>query len=316
MRILVASAIDQQTIDRLGKKHEVTCAFNPSREELHSLVPGQHVLIFRSGITVSREILDAADQLKLVIRAGSGLDNLDTVELQRRDIPLLRIPRPASQAVAELSFALMLALARNVLRMDGLLRHGCWAKHHFENHLLWQKTLGIVGLGNIGHRVAQMGAAWGMGAIGCRRSNSMQVAAQLRREGIELTDFGDVLARSDFVSVHVPLSEDTRHLIDAEALARMKPGAFLVNTARGGVVDEEALYEALRAGHLRGAALDVHAEEGPGKLSALRELPNVVLTPHVGSSTVDTQREIGREILSIVEAFSSNPSHEETRAVG
>jgi D-3-phosphoglycerate dehydrogenase len=316
MRILIASSIHPEALRRLERSHEVTRAFDAPAAELLTLIQDQDALVFRSGVTISKEILAAARRLRLVIRAGSGLDNLDLAELERRGIELRRIPRPSAQAVAELTFALMLALARNVLRLDQLFRHGCWAKNHFESHLLHGKTLGIVGVGNIGRRVGQMGAVWGMEVVGCTRPSSPLRVAELRREGIELCCFDEVVSRADFLSVHAPLEDSTRHLIDADVVARMKPGAFLVNTARGGVVDEEALYPALRSGRLRGAGLDVHTLEGPGRLSPLRELPNVVLTPHVGSSTVDTQREIGREIVALVESVATLPGSEEVRAVG
>jgi D-3-phosphoglycerate dehydrogenase len=303
MRILIASSIHPEALRRLERSHEVTRAFDAPAAELLTLIQDQDALVFRSGVTISKEILAAARRLRLVIRAGSGLDNLDLAELERRGIELRRIPRP-------------IALARNVLRLDQLFRHGCWAKNHFESHLLHGKTLGIVGVGNIGRRVGQMGAVWGMEVVGCTRPSSPLRVAELRREGIELCCFDEVVSRADFLSVHAPLEDSTRHLIDADVVARMKPGAFLVNTARGGVVDEEALYPALRSGRLRGAGLDVHTLEGPGRLSPLRELPNVVLTPHVGSSTVDTQREIGREIVALVESVATLPGSEEVRAVG
>ena len=223
-----------------------------------------------------------------------------------RGIPLARIPEPGAQAVAELAFALMLALARGVRVADAHLRQGHWAKYEIEGRLINGKTLGVIGAGNIGRRVGQIGAALGMQPLGCVAHPSRAVAEVLSRLGVQLAPFDRVVAEADFLSVHVPLLPSTRHLVDAAVLARVKPGAFLVNLARGGVVDEAALHTALiRGDRLRGAALDVHAAEGEGKVSPLASLPNVILTPHIGASTVDTQREIGRRVIDLVDAFAA-----------
>src|SRR5262249_40888431 len=196
-----------------------------------------------------------------------------------------RIPGPGAQAVAELAFALMLTLARNVLRADRLLRQGRFAKSEMTGYLLRGKILGVVGAGNIGSRGGQLGGAWGVRVPGCPESGGRKEVDRLAALGIRRTSLDEVLRRSDFVSVHVPLQASTRNLIDADALARMKRGAFLVNLARGGVVDERALHHALATGHLAGAGLDVHEHEGDGLVSPLAGLEQVVLTPHIGPST-------------------------------
>ncbi len=153
--------------------------------------------------------------------------------------------------------------------------------------------------------MGRLDAAWGMNGIGCVEGPTQKLAAELRQQGIHLTDFDEVLSQADFVTVHVPLQESTYNLIDANALNRMKPGAYLLNLARGGVVDEQALYHVLAEGsQLAGAALDVHAEEGEGKISPLQGLSNVILTPHIGANTVDTQREIGRVVVTKISEFS------------
>jgi D-3-phosphoglycerate dehydrogenase len=306
MKILVASKVDGDALEKLRARHQVTCAFNAPEEELIQRIPGHHALVFRSGVTISGPVLGAADALELIVRAGSGLDNIDRAELARRGIRLERIPGPSAQAVAELTFALMLSLARNLRQADALLRTGHWAKNELEGFLLSGKTLGVVGAGNIGRRVCEMGVAWGMRVVACVERWSHERASEFKDAGIELTRFDEVLPQADFLTLHVPLGPATRGLIDARALARMKQGAFLVNVARGGVVDEQALRVELGSGgRLRGAGLDTHEREGQGAKSPLADLPNVVLTPHVGASTVDTQREIGREILAIVEAFDA-----------
>jgi len=303
MRILITSPIYPDAIQELCERHHVICAFDAEEEVLQSLIRDCDILVFRSGVSITAEVMASAPNLKLLIRAGSGLDNLDLEYVRKRGLELFRISESGAQAVAELTFALMLALARQVLVADRLLRQGRWAKHELTGYLLAGKTLGIVGAGNIGSRVGQMGAVWGMKVIGCVEDPSPEIEATLREKGIHLTDFQEVLSKGDFVTIHVPLKESTRNMIDAEALARMKPGAFLLNLARGGVVDEDALYKALTEGHLRGAALDVHQEEGEGKISPLAELPNVILTPHIGAVTIESQREIGARVIEIIDGF-------------
>lgn len=309
MKILIASSIDPDAIEDLCQRHQVTCAFNAPEENLRSLIVDQDILVFRSGVNITADVMACAPKLKLLIRAGSGLDNLDVEYVRAHNIKLVRIPGPGAQAVAELAFALMLALSRQILKADHLLRKGHWAKQELTGHLLAGKVLGIIGMGNIGSRVGEMGAAWGMKVIGYDVSNGL--ASELAEKGIDLADFNEVLAQADYLSLHVPLNDSTRNLIGAEALSRMKPEAFLINLARGGVVDEKALYQALTdPDQLRGVALDVHQEEGEGTISPLAGLPNVILTPHIGATTVDTQREIGCRILETIKAESERKNHE------
>jgi len=305
MKILIASSIDGEAIDLLRQRFEVDCAFHATEEELKSRIPGSEILIFRSGVQITAAVMKCAPELKLIVRAGSGLDNIDLPYVEDRGLELVRIPGPGAQAVAEMTFALMLALARNLLTADRLLRQGRWAKYELSGYLLRGKTLGIIGSGNIGTRVGQLGAAWGMKPVGCVEFPSPKRAAALLEKGIVLKDLRQVLATADFVSIHVPLKDNTRNLIDAEALSLMKPGSFLVNIARGGVLDESALKQELAQGtRLRGAAIDVHENEGEGKISPLAGLPNVILTPHIGAMAVDSQREIGRRIVEIVSSFA------------
>jgi len=305
MRILIASPIYPGTIAELEKNHDVICAFNAPVEELKAVIPDRQILVFRSGVDINAEVMASAPGLKMLIRAGSGLDNIDMNYVHENKLELHRIELPGAKAVSELAFALMLGLARKLRQADSSLRQGHWIKHEIKGYLLTGKTLGIVGAGNIGSLAGRMGAAWGMDVIGCVEEPSDARAAELEAQGIKLAAFHDVLARADFLSLHVPLNKSTRNLIDADALGRMKPGAFLINLARGGVVDEQALYEALTSGHLAGAGMDVHEHEGEGKISPLAGLDNVLLTPHIGAGTVDTQREIGAKIMEIIEAHQT-----------
>ena len=285
----------------------MVCGVGAAEAELKRLVADREVLIFRSGVSITAEVMACAPRLQLLIRAGSGLDNVDTGYIRQRGLKLVRIAEPGARAVTELAFGLMLALARQILEADRLLRSGHWAKHQLNGFLLQGKQLGIIGVGNIGTVAGQMGVSWGMQVVGCVEHPSAARSAELGEKQIRLTDLGEVLAVADYACVFVPLKESTRYLIGAAELARMKPGAFLINMARGEVVDEVALFKALQAKHgLAGAALDVHKHEGENLISPLAGLPNVILTPHIGAMTIDTQREIGRRIIEIISDFSNS----------
>jgi D-3-phosphoglycerate dehydrogenase len=311
MKILIASSIYPQTVDTLRETHDVVLAYNAKEEVLKPLLHDREILIFRSGVKFTADVLASAPALKMIIRAGSGVDNIDLNYVNEHGIQLVRIPGPGAKAVAELSFAYMLALARNVLEANRLTQQGHWAKNDLTGYLLTGKVLGVIGVGNIGSRVAQLGTAWGMKVIGCVENPSTERTQHFIHMGVEMGDCKFVLCNADFVSIHVPLKPSTRYLINAQSLACMKPGAFLINMARGGVVDEMALGEAIKAGRIRGAALDVHEAEGEGKVSPLAGLPNVILSPHIGAGTFDTQREIGEIILHELSAFMDKSSKNE-----
>ncbi len=303
MKILLASSIDPAAIRVLEADHDVVRAFNASEEALAVLIRDRQVVVFRSGVTLSAEVLDHAPNLELLIRAGSGLDNVDIAHARSRGVEIVRVPGSSAQPVAELTFGLLLSLVRQVTHADRLLRQGHWPKSQLGGPLLAGKTLGIVGAGRIGSRVGEMGAAWGMRAIGCVDRVDAAVRTSLAARGITLTDFDTVVAESDFLCLHLPLDERTHHLVGARVLSHMKDGSFLVNMARGGVVDEKALYTELTEGdRVLGAALDVHEAEGEGVLSPLGGLPNVVLTPHIGAMAWDSQRLIGERVVELLGA--------------
>jgi D-3-phosphoglycerate dehydrogenase len=306
MKILIVSPVSDHAVAALGKKHEVVVAFNAPQEEIKRQIVDCDVLVFRSGPDINADIMQSSSRLSLLIRAGSGLDNLDLNYVQNSKIALRRIEAPGARAVAELSFALMLSLARQILRADTLLKQGHWAKHELTGLLLFGKTLGIYGAGNIGGTVGQMGAAWGMNVIGCVDTPTESRERELASAGIRLTNAEEVLSKSDFLSLHLPLQPSTRGLIGKDALALMKSTAFITNLARGGVVDEQALLEALQNERLAGAGMDVHKLEGDGYISPLASLPNVILTPHIGSGTIDTQYAIGEEVIAIVDAHDAS----------
>jgi D-3-phosphoglycerate dehydrogenase / 2-oxoglutarate reductase len=303
MKILIASKIDSAAIEKLKENHEVICAFGADKETLKSAIQGCDVLVFRSGVDISAEVMACAPTLKMLIRGGSGTDNVDMEYVDRQGLNLVRVPGPGAKSVAELTFALMLALARRVVEADRLTKQGHWAKSEMTGYLLTGKTLGVLGAGNIGGLVAHLGTAWGMKVLACVEHPSDERKESFEKAGIELTTRERIMSEADFISVHVPLKADTRNFVDAEQIALMKKNAYLVNIARGGVVNEAALHAALAEGRIGGAAMDVHQAEGEGKVSPLAEFKNVILTPHIGASTFDSQKEIGKIILETMDAF-------------
>ena len=314
MKILLASPIDPAAVAVLSESHDVVKPDASTPEALKQAIADREVVVLRSGVLLSADVLAAAPGLRLLVRGGAGLDNIDLDQARAQGLRVVKIPGMSAPPVAEFTFALLLSLARKVTVADRALRQGHWPKPTLGGPLLHGKTLGIVGAGNIGGLVGQMGAAWGMHAIGCVANPNETVAQQLLGRGVRLTDFDEVLTSSDFLCLHTPLDESTRHLIDAEALARMKPGSLLVNVARGGVVDEAALLEALTRGDtVAGAALDVHEIEGEGTRSPFTDLDNVVLTPHIGAMAVDSQRLIGERIVELVQAHDNGKLDEEIR---
>lgn len=310
MKILIASSIFLDAIEILREQHDVIHVPGVSEEKLKALIVDREVLVFRSGVQITAAVMASAPNLQLILRAGSGVDNIDLDYVATRGLRFIRIPGPGGKAVAEMSFALMLMLARRLIWADQQWRQGHWVKNQATGHLLTGKVLGIIGTGNIGSRTAALGVAWGMDVMGCVENPSAQVQSGLMEKGIRLADCHEVLAQADFVSIHVPLQDSTRNMIDSQALALMKPGAYLVNMSRGGVVDENALYKALVSGKLAGAALDVHQHEGEGHISPLASLDNVILTPHLGANTIDSQREIGSIIISAVNEIQGQPLYE------
>lgn len=309
MKILLASSISPDAIRILEADHDLINGIDRTHE-MTSMLRDREVIIFRSGVVFSAQTLSAAPELRLVIRAGSGFDNIDLDYVREHGIRVVRIPAPSAQAVAEMTFGLLLAVSRNIVRADALIRKGHWPKRDLGGYLLKGKTLGIVGAGNIGARVGELGALWGMRVLGCIKHDVTGKTERMGTKGIELCDFDTVISESDFVSLHTPLDDSTRGMVDAHVLGKMKPGVVLVNMSRGGVVDEGALHDALASGHMAGAALDVHEREGEGVVSPLADLPNVVLTPHIGGMALESQRFIGERLLELLDAFAAGALNE------
>ncbi len=268
------------------------------REAFLAALPGHHALIVRSGTRVDAEALARADGLKVVGRAGVGLDNIDVEAATERGVLVMNTPGANATATAEHTWALLLALCRQVPAADASVRRGEWERKRFVGFQLAGKTLGVIGLGRVGRLVAARGRGFGMQAIGCDPYLAADAATEIN---VELADLERVLAEADVLTLHVPLTDETRVLIGADALERMKPGALLVNAARGGLVDEGAVADALADGRLAGAAFDVYADEPPAG-SPLLAAPNVVLTPHLAASTSEAQRDVSVQIAEQVVA--------------
>jgi D-3-phosphoglycerate dehydrogenase len=297
VRILVAEPLAEAGLTLLRTQAEVDYQPKLTRADLLARLPGAHALIVRSGVKVDREALAAGAQLVVVGRAGTGLDNIDLIAAREAGVTVVNAPDANTVAAAEHALGLMLALARHIPAADASLRTGEWRRADFIGTELAGKTLGIVGLGRIGLAVAARAAAFQMTLVGADPFVSAGEAAEHR---VRLVELPDLLTRSDFVTLHVPLTNATRGTLGSAQLATMKPTAVLVNTARGGLVDEAALADALSAGRLAGAGVDVFADEPLPDDSPLRTAPNTVLTPHLGASTREAQARAGVQTAQAV----------------
>lgn len=296
-RVLVTEKLADSGIRALRDAgHEVKVELGLSPGELLSAVEGANALVIRSATRVDAPVLEAGRDLVVVGRAGIGLDNVDVEEATRRGVMVVNAPQSNILSAAEHTMALLLAQARNVTQADAALRSGRWERSRWEGVELHGKTLGIAGLGRVGALVAQRAHAFGMRLCAYDPYVSVERA---RRMGVELMSLERLVAESDFLAVHLPKTPETIGLIGSELLASAKPGIRIVNTARGGIVDEEALAEAIRSGRVAGAALDVFATE-PTTSSPLFELENVVVTPHLGASTREAQDKAGTTIAEQV----------------
>jgi len=305
-RVLIATHIHEKAIELLkANGFEVVIREEPSEEELTSLIKGFHALIVRSKPLVTRKVIESADVLKVIARAGVGLDNIDVDAAKARGIEVINAPASSTVSVAELAIGLMIAVARKIAFSDRRMRAGEWPKKHAVGVELHEKTLGIVGAGRIGSTVARI----------CRLGFNMNILyydvgrnEQLEKElGARYVDLDTLLRESDIVSLHVPLTPQTRHLINEERLRLMKKTAILINTSRGQVVDTDALVKALKEGWIAGAGLDVFEEEPLPRDHPLLKLDNVVLTPHIGASTLEAQERAGVEVVEkIIEYFKKH----------
>jgi D-3-phosphoglycerate dehydrogenase / 2-oxoglutarate reductase len=266
-------------------------------DELLKIVGDYDALIVRGRTKVNAAVLEAGTRLKVVGRAGVGVDNIDLKAAAARGVAVVNAPKSTSLAVAELAIGLMFAVARMIPRADSSMKAGQWIKKQLEGIELSGKTLGVIGMGNIGAAVAQRCAALGMTILGY---DPLIPADVIRQRAAEPVSLADLYARSDFITIHIPLIADTKGMIGAAAFAQMKPGVRLIDAARGGVVDEAALVDALNSGQVAAAGMDVFAVEPPTGVTPLVAHPNVVATPHVGAQTEEAQTRASFDIASEV----------------
>ncbi len=289
MKILISDAFDPSLPEKLARFGEVT--------EDTDRLPEVDVVLVRSRTKCTREYIDRAANLKLIIRGGVGLDNIDLEYARSKGIQVFNTAEASAIAVAEMAFALMLAVPTRLVEAHTSMAEGKWLKKELKRTELHGKTLGLVGTGNIGTEVARRAQAFGMRVIGYHPRRSTHPFLEM------VNDLGEFLGRCDYVSLHVPLKDDTRGLIDREAIARMKDGAVLVNTARGAIVVEEDVAEALRSGKLGAYATDVWLSDPPDPSCPLLSAPNVIMAPHIGASTRENMLRIGDVIVRILDDF-------------
>lgn len=304
MKVLVSDSLSEVGLrifrENPGIELEVKTGLKP--EELKAIIGQYQGLVIRSATKVTAEIIEAADTLKVVGRAGIGLDNVDIKAASKRGIVVMNTPEGNTVTTAEHAVSLMMALSRNIPQATASLKEGKWEKKKLEGRELYQKTLGLIGSGKIGRIVADRAKGLKMKVIVCDPYLQPEVIEKMDLEPVSLEE---LLKRADYITIHTPKTNETANLINKETLAKMKKGAMLINCARGGIVNEDDLYEALASGHLAGAALDVFATEPPGK-TKLMELSNFICTPHLGASTREAQENVAEDVANQIVDYLLN----------
>ena len=288
MKVLIADAINEKGIENLKEVAEVVVDTSITPEELANTIHEYDGIVVRSRTKLTADIIKKADNMKIIARAGVGVDNIDLDAATEKGIMVVNSPESTSITVAEHTMGLLLTMARKLSIADKSVKDGKWEKKKFMGVELRNKTLGVIGMGRIGSQVVNRCKAFEMDAMAYDPYLPEEVAKQM---GVELTDLDTVLKNADFITIHVPLTPETKHLISTEQFEIMKDTAFITNCARRGIIDEDALYDALVNNKIGGAALDVYEEEPPAEDSKLFELDNIVLTPHIAASTKEAQRD-------------------------
>ena len=301
-KILITDGLDETGQSILRASAQVDDRNNISADDLLKAIPDYDGLIVRGRTKETAAVMEAASKLKVIGRAGVGVDNIDLEAAKKRNITVVNAPMSTSIAVAELTFGMLLALAREIPRADAGMKQGKWLKKELEGVELNGKTLGIIGYGRIGVEVGKRAAVFGMNVIAYDPLISEDI---IKQRGAEPVSIQDLYAWSDFISLHLPLTVQTRDMMGAQAFAEMKDGVRIVCAARGGIIDEAELVKALNSGKVAGAALDVFSVERPGLTEAVSH-PRVIATPHVGAQTVEAQsrasEDIAAEVLSALES--------------
>ncbi len=298
-RILVSDKLGDAALEKLGEFDDVTVdvILGHDQDQLLEIIPNYDALIVRSGTQVTADMLAAAKRLRVVGRAGVGVDNIDVRAATMNGVVVMNTPGANSIATAELTLGLMLAAGRHIPQSHSSLKAGEWRRGDFVGTQLYGKTLGVVGFGRVGKLVTERAKAFGMDILVYDPAIMEETARDL---GVLLVEMDDLLAESDFITLHTALAPATIGLINAESIARMKDGAILINAARGKLIDEHAVADALRSGKLAAAALDVYSTEPPDNGNPLINLTNVIHTPHIGASTHEAERDVGIQIVNQV----------------
>jgi D-3-phosphoglycerate dehydrogenase len=303
-RILITDGLEQNGQSILRAAAQVEDRTGIGAAELLGAVPGFDALIVRGRTKVTADVVQAGQSLKVIGRAGVGVDNIDLVAARKRQLTVVNSPTATTGAVAELTFGLLLALAREIPRADAAMKLGEWPKKEFQGVELAGKTLGIIGFGRIGMDLGKRASAFGMNVVAYDPFIKEDV---VRAGGAECVTLQDLYAWSDFISLHLPFDVQTRDLIGPVAIAQMKDGVRLICAARGGILEEAALLNALKSGKVAGAALDVFEEEPPGATELVLH-PRVIATPHIGAQTVEAQarasEDIAQEVLAALRGQS------------
>ena len=301
-KVLIADSISPRGVEELSRDHalDVIVKTGLSESELLQIIPDFSAVIVRSETKITAQVLEAGKALRAVGRAGVGVDNVDVEAATRRGVVVLNAPGGNTVSTAEHAFSLLLSVARKIPQADASVRTGSWNRKNFQGVELYNKTLGIIGMGRIGTELSRRALAFGMRILAFDPYLSAARARSLQVELVEELD--DLLAGSDFISLHTPLTPETRHLLNTARLKKTRPGVRIINCARGGLIEESALVDALTSGQVAAAALDVFEEEPLPETSSLRQAPNLVLTPHLGASTAEAQESVGIEIAQSIRA--------------
>ena len=301
-KVLIADPISESglSVFQGNGRFRIDARSKLSPAELKKAIADADAVIVRSETQLTADILAAGKKIKIAGRAGVGVDNIDVAAASRRGILVVNVPGGNTISAAEHTLALLLSLARNIPSANNSLKAGEWNRSQFTGTELQGKTLGLVGLGRIGREVARRAQSFGMRILGYDPYASEEYA---KAYNIALRSFEELCQEADYISLHVPLNDGTRHLLNAKTLARLKPGVRLINCARGGIIDEKALAEAIRNGAVKGAALDVFEEEPPPKDAPLFRLPQVIVTPHLGAATEEAQVKVAQELAETIRDY-------------
>jgi D-3-phosphoglycerate dehydrogenase len=303
MHILICDPVSPKGIELLKQRSEFKVTVLKERLPEAALIPAVgevDAMVVRSETKVTRKVMEAAHRLKVVGRAGVGVDNVDVEAATERGIVVMNTPSGNTISTAELTFSMLMALARKIPQAHMSMKAGEWNRKAFQGVELYGKTLGILGMGRIGSEVARRAIAFGMRVLAYDPFLALSRAKALQ---VELVELDELYARSDFITIHMPMTDETRGMIDAAALGKMKKGVRVLNCARGGIINEADLDAAIKTGQVAGAALDVYETEPPSKEFPLRDLPQVVMTPHLGASTEEAQENVGIEVAEAITDF-------------